>query len=69
MKVDWSVRFTTLPCRLGNCKWYWKDLKYCTKHKILTFDDDFYKIQTNKCLEKTEEEDINMCNLTRREIV
>jgi len=67
-QTDWSVRYPTLLC--NNCKKYWQDLKYCPEHEIFTFDKEkFDKIQTNKCLEKVKEDNINMCNLTRREIV
>jgi len=63
---DWSTRYITLPC--NKCKRYWQDVKYCTKYEILVFTKEFNDIQTNKCLEKIEE-NINMWKYNRGEIV
>lgn len=62
---DWLAKLTTLPCKV--CKYYWQDVKYCTKYEILVFTKEFNKIQTDKCLEKVKDE-INMCNLSRRKL-
>jgi hypothetical protein len=45
-------------------------MKFCTKHELFSFSEEFHDIKTNECFEKKIEDEIdNMWKYNRGEIV
>lgn len=60
----WRVKLIILPC--NKCKYYWQDLKWCTKWEKASFSDKFEDMSKKECF--SEKKDINMCS-NREEFV
>lgn len=56
----------TLPCR--KCSKYWEDMKFCTKHELFSFSEEFQDIKRDECFEEKIEDD-NLWKYNRGETV